>query len=75
MMGDDGKPVSQEELVSLPEDRRAALEKAVETLNPAMIEMRATARREELDLTRRVREVNREIADETTATLLAELEA
>lgn len=75
MMGEDGKPVSQEELLALPQEDREKLEKAVETLNPAMIEMRATARREELDLTRRVREVNRTIADETTATLLAELEA
>jgi predicted ATP-dependent protease len=74
MMGDDGKPVSQEELLSLPDDRREKLEKAVETLNPAMMEMRATARREELNLTRRVREINRTVADETTGTLLNELE-
>ncbi len=75
MMGDDGKPVSQEELLALSQERREKLEKAVETLNPAMVEMRATARKEELDLTRRVREINRNLADETTRTLLSELES
>ncbi|MBT6511396.1 MAG: AAA family ATPase [Rhodospirillaceae bacterium] len=74
IIGTDGKPMSQEDLVSLPDDRREKLEASVETLNPAMMEMRATARRAELDLMRRIRDINRETADETTETLLAELE-
>ena len=74
IIGNDGKPMSQEELMALPEDRRLKLESSVEKLNPAMIEMRATTRRAELELMRRIREINRTMADETTETLLAELE-
>ncbi|MBC6440980.1 MAG: AAA family ATPase [Rhodospirillales bacterium] len=75
IIGDDGKPLSQEELMALPDDRRAVLESAVETLDPAMMELRANARRAELDLMRDIRKINRNTADETTGTLLSELEA
>jgi len=75
ILGADGKPRSQEELMALPEAERQRLESAVERLNPAMMEMRATARRAEVELARNIREINRRIADETTGTLLTELEA
>ena len=75
VLGKDGKPRSQEELMALPDNERVNLEKAIEKLNPAMMEMRATAQRAEIELARNVREINRRIADETTGTLLAELEA
>jgi len=75
IIGQDGKPMSQEELMGLPDDKRQALESSVETLNPAMMEMRATGRRAELDLVRRIRDIKRATADETTQTLLSELES
>jgi predicted ATP-dependent protease len=75
VLGEDGKPRSQEELMALPEDERARLEQAIERLNPAMAEMRATAQRAEIALARKVRDINRRIADETTGTLLSELES
>jgi predicted ATP-dependent protease len=74
VLGDDGKPLSQEDLMGLPDARREALEKAIESLSPAMMEMRATARRAELELMRAARDANRALADETTGTLLSELE-
>ena len=75
VLGDDGKPLNQEELMALPDAKREALEKAIETLQPAMAEMRAAARRAEMELMRQVREANRRLADETTATLLSDLES
>jgi len=75
VLGEDGKPLNQEELMALPDERRAEIDKAIETLQPAMAEMRATARRAELDLMRQMREANRQLADETTGTLLSDLEA
>ena len=75
VLGDDGKPRSQEELMALPDDERKRLEEAIERLNPAMMDMRATARRAEVEMARRVRDINRQIADETTGTLLSDLEA
>ncbi len=74
VLGDDGKPRSQEELMALPDEERKRLEQAIDRLNPAMVEMRATARRAEVDLARNIREINRRIADETTGTLLTDLE-
>ncbi|MDA1071214.1 MAG: AAA family ATPase [Proteobacteria bacterium] len=74
VLGEDGKPLSQEDLMALPDARRQALEKSIEALSPAMTEMRATARRAELELMRSGREANRQLADETTGTLLSELE-
>jgi predicted ATP-dependent protease len=75
VLGEDGKPKSQEELMALPDAEREKLEQAIEQLNPAMMEMRATARRAELELMRTIRDINRRIADETTGTLLSELES
>ncbi len=75
VLGEDGKPLSQEDLMGLPDTRREALEKSIETLSPAMTEMRATSRRAELELMRAVRDANRALADETTGTLLTDLEA
>ena len=75
ILGEDGKPKSQEELMALPEAERERLEQAIERLNPAMMEMRATARRAEIELARNIRDINRRIADETIGTLLTELEA
>jgi predicted ATP-dependent protease len=75
VLGEDGKPLSQEDLMALPDERRKALEKSIEALSPAMTEMRATSRRAELELMRAVRDANRALADETTGTLLTDLEA
>jgi len=74
VLGEDGKPLGQEELMALPDERREAIEKAIATLQPGMAEMQLTARRAELELMRRVRESNRRLADETTSALLSELE-
>lgn len=71
--GGDGKPLSQDELLALPPARRKALEEALAGLAPAMAAMRATARRAQRDLARRIRGVERRLAGETVPDTLSEL--
>ena len=71
--GSDGKPLSQDELLALPPARRKALDAALAGLAPAMAAMRATARRAQRDLARRIRDAERRLADETVPDTLSEL--
>ncbi|MEX2648688.1 MAG: ATP-binding protein [Alphaproteobacteria bacterium] len=69
-LGPDGKALSPEEIVELPDDARAGLETGIAELNPALEELRLAARQAEARLAEEVREINQRIVDQAIGPVL-----